>query len=77
MRADYLSAEEALALLEAIDREMSVLGKRDYALILGRLTCGLATDELMDLKWGDRRFSWRGNSTAWSPGSKCVTGCRW
>ena len=48
----YLSGEETRALLGAVDREESVLGKRDYALLLGVLEAGMRVGELRSLRWG-------------------------
>jgi integrase len=49
----YLSSEETRALLGAIDREESALGKRDYALLLGVLEAGMRVGDLRCLKWGE------------------------
>jgi integrase len=51
--AHYLSREETMALLGAIDREESALGKRDYALALGVLEAGLRIGDLRCLQWGE------------------------
>jgi site-specific recombinase XerD len=48
----YLSGEETRALLGVVDREESVLGKRDYALLLGVLEAGMRVGELRSLRWG-------------------------
>jgi integrase len=48
----YLSGEETRALLGAVDREESMLGKRDYALLLGVLEGGMRVGELRSLRWG-------------------------
>ena len=46
-----LSPEEARALLGAIDRETSLVAKRDYALLLMHLTTGLESDHIRKLRW--------------------------
>jgi integrase len=51
--AHYLSGEETRALLGAIDRGESALGKRDYALLLGVLEAGMRVGEARSLRWGD------------------------
>jgi integrase len=51
--ANYLSVEEARAFLGAIDKEISVFGKRDYALMLTHLVSGLRSKEIRMLRWGD------------------------
>jgi site-specific recombinase XerD len=48
----YLSREEAHALLAAVDREETALGKRDYALLLGVLEAGMRVGNLRCLQWG-------------------------
>ncbi len=49
----YLGYAEIEALVGAIDHETSLLGKRDYALILMLLTTGLKAKEVRELQWGD------------------------
>ena len=51
-RANFLSEEEEAALLEAIRRDPSPTGKRDYALFLTLLTTGLRAGEVRKLQWG-------------------------
>lgn len=63
-RAVYLSGEEVQALLMAVERKESTLGKRDYALILTRLLTGLRCNELFQLRWRDLRVDWA-NREAW------------
>ena len=50
-----LNVVEALALLSAIDREWSLLGKRDYAMFLMHLLTGLRSGEIRNLKRADLR----------------------
>jgi integrase len=52
-RPACLSRGAALALLAAIDCHESLLGKRDYALILLHLLCGRESNELRELTWGE------------------------
>jgi len=51
-KANFLSEEEEAALLEAIRRDPSPTGKRDYALFLTLLTTGLRAGEVRKLRWG-------------------------
>ena len=51
-KANPLTAQQARMLLEAIPRD-TVLGLRDYALILGYIATGRRNSELRQLKWGD------------------------
>jgi integrase len=60
----YLSREETRALLAAVDREESALGKRDYALLLGVLEVGMRVGDLRCLRWGEIRVD-EGSGTAW------------
>jgi integrase len=60
-QAHYLSREEAQALLGAIDRDESALGKRDYALALGVLEAGMRIGELRSLRWGEIQAEEGGN----------------
>jgi len=55
-----LNAEEARALLGAIDREWSLLGKRDYALFLMHLLTGLPSGEIRKLQRRDLRVGSQG-----------------
>ncbi len=48
----YLGYAEIEALLGAIDHETSLLGKRDYAMILMLLTTSLKAKEIRELQWG-------------------------
>ena len=48
----FLSAEECQALLAAVD-QTSIVGKRNYAMILGYLIMGRRNSELRKLKWED------------------------
>ena len=50
-----LNVVEARALLSAIDREWSLVGKRDYALILMHLLTGLHSGEIRNLQPADLR----------------------
>lgn len=61
-----LCREEAEALLGAIDKDSSVLGKRDYALVLVHLTTGQSPGEIRKLQWkaievkeGEAWVDWR------------------
>ena len=63
--ANYLSVTELQALLDAIDRDATVIGKRDYAIILASLTCGLRHADLLGLRWGDLEVD-EANSRAWA-----------
>ena len=60
--ATYLGFAEIEALLGAIDYETSLLGKRDYALILTLLTTGLKAKEVRELQWGMIRQDRQGAS---------------
>jgi integrase len=51
-KANYLSREEEKALLEVIRNDPSVIGKRDYALILLLLRTGCMAGEARRLRWG-------------------------
>jgi site-specific recombinase XerD len=53
--ASCLSAQEARLLLEAVDRQASPLGKRDYALLLACLLTGLHIGAIRVLRWGPIR----------------------
>jgi len=50
-KAHPLTSDEARTLLQTIDRE-TVLGKRDYALILAYLATGRRNTEIRTLTWG-------------------------
>ncbi len=52
-----LSAEEAGALLGAIDRESDLVAKRDYALLLMHLTTGLESKQIRKLRWEELQLS--------------------
>jgi integrase len=60
----YLSRDEAQALLAAVDRGESALGKRDYALLLGVLEAGMRVGELRCLRWGEIHVD-EESGTAW------------
>ncbi|MDD2942836.1 MAG: tyrosine-type recombinase/integrase [bacterium] len=49
--SNFLSLEEAHAFLNAIDRGESILGKRDFALFLAMLACGLEAGQARVLRW--------------------------
>jgi DNA-binding transcriptional MerR regulator len=49
--AKLLSREEISRLLETMQRDSSVLGKRDYAFTLARLRFGVPLSSLQQLKW--------------------------
>ena len=49
--AYLLRPAEARALLRAVDRQSSLLGKRDYALLLTLLLTGLPAGQLRQLRW--------------------------
>lgn len=49
----YLAETELRALLNAIDHQSSILGQRDYALILFLLSTGLRPKQVRELRWGD------------------------
>lgn len=51
-KANYLSANEARALLRAINRK-TLQGRRDYALFLGYLFTGRRNSEWRRVRWGD------------------------
>ena len=51
-KANFLSEEEEAALLEAIRRDPTPTGKRDYALFLTLLSTGLRAGEVRKLQWG-------------------------
>lgn len=51
-KANYLSANEARALLRAINRK-TLQGRRDYALFLGYLFTGRRNSEWRCVRWGD------------------------
>jgi integrase len=50
--AKLLSREEISRLLKTMQRDPSVLGKRDYAFTLARLRFGVPLSSLLQLKWG-------------------------
>ncbi len=52
-RASCLSAQEVQALLRAVDRETSVVGKRDYALLLTCLATGWTIGKVRRMRWGE------------------------
>jgi integrase len=47
-----LSRAEVRALLAILKRDQSILGQRDYAFFLARLTQGVPTKKLLQLQWG-------------------------
>ena len=49
----YLGEAELQALLAAIDHQSSIIGQRDYAIILALLSTGLKPKEVRELRWGD------------------------
>jgi site-specific recombinase XerD len=49
----YLSIQEAQALLAAVDKDTSIMGKRDYAILLAFLLMGLKSQEVQAIQWGD------------------------
>jgi integrase len=53
-RASCLSALEVEALLGAVDRGLSVVGKRDYALLLTCLETGWSIGKVRELRWGEK-----------------------
>lgn len=55
-KAHHLDAEQARALLGAIDRR-TVQGKRDYALFLFYIATGRRNGEVRKLRWGDFEVS--------------------
>lgn len=62
LNARSLSPKEEAALLVAIQRDASPIGKRDYALILALLRTVWKSVKVRELRWGDweRRFAyWR------------------
>jgi len=61
-RANYLSRAEEEALLEAIMRDPSPMGKRDYALILMLLKTGWKSGQVRKLRWKNLEEwkDWRG-----------------
>ncbi|HSF83596.1 MAG TPA: tyrosine-type recombinase/integrase [Anaerolineales bacterium] len=58
-----LSAQEAGALLGAIDRETDLVAKRDYALLLMHLTTGLKSNQIRKLRWEELQLSEEGRCT--------------
>jgi integrase len=52
-RASCLSAQEVQALLGAVDRGSSLVGKRDYALLLTCLETGWSIGKVRELRWGE------------------------
>ena len=60
-RMRYLSAEKARALMDAIDREWSLIGKRDYAMFLMHLVTGLQSGEIRHLRRDDLRAGEEGS----------------
>jgi integrase len=52
-KASCLSADEVQALLGAVDRGSSVVGKRDYALLLTCLESGWSIGKVRELRWGN------------------------
>jgi integrase len=65
--AHYLSREELQALLGAIDRDESALGKRDYALVLGVLEAGMRIGDLRCLQWGEIQMDEEGEALTPDP----------
>ena len=61
-RANYLSRAEEAALLEAIQRDPSPMGKRDYALILMLMKTGWKSGQVRELRWKNLEEwkDWRG-----------------
>jgi integrase len=57
------SESELAAFLGAIEHTVSVLGKRNYALVLLILYCGLSAREARLIRWQDLAIDWE-NSTA-------------
>jgi integrase len=51
--AYILTAEEARRLLRAVDRESSLIAKRDYAFLLTMLLSGMTEDKARRLRWED------------------------
>jgi integrase len=51
--SNYLGLDELHALLNAIDKDTSILGKRDYALLLTLLTTALTPDQIRHLRFKD------------------------
>jgi integrase len=54
-KASCLSADEVQALLGAVDRGSSLVGKRDYALLLACLETGWRIGKVRELRWGDQQ----------------------
>jgi integrase len=52
-QTEVMSREEVHALLEAVDREQSLVGRRDYAMILTALVTGKESGKICTLRWGD------------------------
>ncbi len=67
--APLWSPVELSALVELLGRDVSPLGKRDYAFILMRLNTGVPLKNLVKLKWGQLEPHHDGASVHWQPGS--------
>lgn len=61
-----LSVKEAAALLAALRKDDTVLGKRDYAFFLSRLLLGVPLQSLLGLKWGQIEVEGRQARVLWS-----------
>jgi integrase len=56
-RAYILRPFEARALLRSVDRQSSLIARRDYAILLTLLLTGLTQDQLRHLRWGHLDFT--------------------
>ncbi|MEW5873059.1 MAG: tyrosine-type recombinase/integrase [Chloroflexota bacterium] len=66
----YLYQEEAAALLGTVDRETSVVGKRDYALLALQLESGQTPARVRELRWGQLEVEGRQAWVSWKRGRK-------
>lgn len=62
--ATHLEANEVEEALRQIDRK-SLVGKRDYALLILALTTGRRASELVALTWGDIRYAGKRLEVTW------------
>jgi len=60
--AYVLTLSEARRLLRAVDRHATLVGKRDYAILLTLLLTGLHESELLNLRWQDLSTTAQGAS---------------
>ena len=70
--ANVLSSSEVRRLLSFIERDTSLLGRRDYAFFLARLSMGVKLKSLQQLQWGQIDQDDEGARVCWRPNGKPV-----